>query len=160
MKDECGGHYGRFLQYVIKSRADFDAYTLQEAMDGIGCNETIVAELYLTRSASELEAMRTTWEARYNASLLDRLKDELGGDFEKFILKLFKGKNDGQDADPELATAQANELYEAGPGRTFGTDGTLLVHCHNAMHRLLIWDFCQRSLFSKFFPSRVAHRLS
>src|SRR5690554_518610 len=110
------------MQYIIMDRADFDAYTLEEAMAGFGCNEEVVVELYLTRNSAELEAMRVCWERRYNASLLDRLKDELGGDMEKFILKLFKGKNDSDDADPALAESQAKELYEAGPGKMFGTD--------------------------------------
>lgn len=123
LKSECGGKYGKFLQYIIMDRADFDAYTLQDAMEGIGCNEDVVVELYLTRTKAELDAMRVAWERRYNASLLDRLKDELGGDLETFILMLFHSKNDGDDADASLAEKQAKELYEAGPGKMFGTNG-------------------------------------
>ena len=76
---ETGGKYGRMMACAMSSGADYVADMIDRACKGLGCDETLLVELYCTRSNAELRAGKAAWEGRTDKSLVDYLNSELSG---------------------------------------------------------------------------------
>ena len=93
-----------------------DAKMLDLAMDGFGCNKEPLIEFFFARPPKRVRAVKAAWEGKHDASLIDRLADELSGDFETLVLTMLKGKRvapdaDDDEVDEELAKQQAEALH-------------------------------------------------
>ena len=111
---ETGGNYGKMMACALSSGADYVADMIDKACKGFGCDETLLVELYCTRTNAELREGKAKWEARTDKSLIDYLNSELKGYFTghpallKLLLKLMKGDRDEEQApDMDLAAKQA-----------------------------------------------------
>ena len=80
-------------------------------MDGIGCNEALVNEVFCTATNADIQEMKRVYEAAGDSSLGDRLRSELKGIHETLILQLLlKGRDENIVADEAKARGQAQEL--------------------------------------------------
>lgn len=68
--------------------AEDDCKRLNEAMDGIGTNETEIIRILTRRSTEQRQELKAKYSAMYGEELVDVLKKELSGDFEEAILAL------------------------------------------------------------------------
>ncbi|XP_078597320.1 annexin A7-like isoform X1 [Branchiostoma floridae x Branchiostoma japonicum] len=77
---------------TIEPADDFDpekdAETLQEAMQGWGTEEAPIIEVLANRSNSQRVELASQFKTMFGDDLLERLKDELKGDFEETVLAL------------------------------------------------------------------------
>ncbi|CAM9731598.1 unnamed protein product, partial [Choristocarpus tenellus] len=128
IQKECSGAYETFLRYTLMPEADFDATMLKKAMDGIGTNETLIILVLAPLTNERMLAARERHNAKFNTSLMDRLKSELSGSFEDCVMALINGgRDESEEADEYLAVKQAQELHNAGIGKRLGTDkGTFI----------------------------------
>ena len=59
-----------------------------------GTDEAALIEFLCARHPRRVRAAKRKWEGKTDASLIDRLSDELSGDFKSICLTLLKGKRD------------------------------------------------------------------
>ncbi|CAM9270110.1 unnamed protein product, partial [Chrysoparadoxa australica] len=126
---EVSGNYKKLMQFAVMEKDEFDAHCLSEAIDGCGTDEEVLIEIFATRSNEELAAMKDKWEGMKDDSLVDRLGSEVGGDhLQTLLLNILGGsREECTEADEDAAAEQAEKLYEAGIGKTFGTDEEAFV---------------------------------
>ncbi|CAM9472437.1 unnamed protein product [Chrysoparadoxa australica] len=128
LDSEISGDYGKLIQYAIMERDEFDAFCLSKAMDGMGTDEDLLIEIFHTRTNDEIAAMKAKWEGQKDSSLVDRLSSEVGGKYLRTLfLNILQGSR-GSGDDEGAAAEQAQALYDAGVGKTFGTDEEVFVN--------------------------------
>ncbi|XP_004691538.2 PREDICTED: annexin A4 [Condylura cristata] len=66
--------------------ASEDAQNLRKAMKGLGTDEDAIINIVAFRNTAQRQEIRTTYKATLGRDLLDDLKSELTGNFEKVIL--------------------------------------------------------------------------
>jgi hypothetical protein len=87
--------------------SEFDVVVLKKAFDGIGCNKKILVEIICSRPAARLLrsksvfvpapaslpslVFRATYEQRFDAAFMDRLRSELSGGLEHLCLRMMSG---------------------------------------------------------------------
>lgn len=89
---------------------------IELACEGMGCNENVLVELFVTRPNAELDAGRAAWEGKHDASLVDYLDGELGYSYrhlKALLLHLLKGSRDEGDAIDEAEAAhQVKKMHK------------------------------------------------
>lgn len=95
--------------------AEADAMDLYKAMKGAGTDEDTIIEIICRRSHSQLKEIDSVYQQLYGRLLIDDIKDDLSGYFEKLVLALFMS-----EAEHDAAT-----IHEAVDGA--GTDETAII---------------------------------
>jgi len=102
---ECGGWYGYLAKFIVLSEEQADARMLDLALDGFGNDKAALTEFLFARPPRRVRAAKAAWEAKNDASLVDRLASELSGDFEKLAMTMLKGRRLAADANDEAVDA-------------------------------------------------------
>jgi hypothetical protein len=111
LKEECSGDYYTMLKYVTQSRAMFLSGQVTSAIKGLGCDKSILNEVFCLSSGKDLQEMRAETEGRKDFQLTDRLRKELSGNHEKLILHLLTSNRVlNTPADHARAAQQAEEI--------------------------------------------------
>lgn len=76
----------------VQNRPAYFADLIHETMKGLGTNEKKLMRLLISRSNVDLKEIKAEYKKKYNKTLYDAVKSELGGDFQKLMLALI-GKN-------------------------------------------------------------------
>lgn len=100
---------------VANFDAESDAKALRKAMKGLGTDEKAIINVLTQRSNAQRQEIKLKFKTLYGKDLIDDLKSELSGDFEKAVLALMM-------TPVEL---DAKELKEAMKG--LGTDEAVLI---------------------------------
>uniref|UniRef100_A0AAY4ATN5 Annexin n=1 Tax=Denticeps clupeoides TaxID=299321 RepID=A0AAY4ATN5_9TELE len=78
---------------------DADIHKLREAMKGVGTNEAVITEVLTRRTIAQRQRIKEVYKQTIGKNLLDDLKSELSGNFEKVVVGL-------------LMTAPVYDAYE------------------------------------------------
>jgi hypothetical protein len=73
------------LRLCVRSEHSVAAETLKEAMDGVGCDALMCAQILVARHNSEINAIKNEFKTMFGKDLEQRLVKETGGDVEKFF---------------------------------------------------------------------------
>ncbi|CAM9228095.1 unnamed protein product, partial [Phaeothamnion confervicola] len=123
VRKDVSGDFGRMITHALLPIPEFGEAILSAATDGVGCNESMLVDLAMTKSNAELAAIKRQFEAKTGKALIDILKDELKGTFEKLMVKLYLGeRSEDSSVDEARAAQQAKQLHDAGIGKRMGTD--------------------------------------
>lgn len=68
--------------------AEADANALKQAMRGWGCDNEEVISVLAKRSSNQREKIEEAYKSMFGKDLVDDLKDELGGNFERVVVAL------------------------------------------------------------------------
>ncbi|OXA57432.1 annexin-B12 [Folsomia candida] len=68
--------------------AEADAKALREAMRGFGCNNEEITAILPHRSANQRVNIEQVYKTLYGRDLMDDLKSELGGNFERVVIAM------------------------------------------------------------------------
>lgn len=121
-ESELSGDFKKFAIYTQMTEDEFDALLIHDAVDGLGTDEELLLEVLCTRSNERLEAARAYYENRFDENLVDKLNDELSGDLKKLANRLLTRNRDEEDDGSFDPDGEAERLYQASVGKTFGTD--------------------------------------
>lgn len=128
LKSELGGHFEEIVLALLKPHYEYEAENLHHAVHGAGTNEQIVIDVLCTKEGDELKKLKDAYKKLYNKELENSVAGESGGDLGKVFRSLAAANRpSGGQVDSELANKEAKELFEAGAGKTFGTDESELV---------------------------------
>ncbi|TRY69657.1 hypothetical protein DNTS_028423, partial [Danionella cerebrum] len=108
------------------------------AIKGAGTDESLLIELFASRSNHQIKALCDAYLSETGRSLNHDLKSEVSGDFEKTLLTLAEGKRDETSTvDAAKAKEDAKILYEAGE-KKWGTDESKFIDilCHRSVPQL------------------------
>mmetsp|Transcript_39246 Transcript_39246/g.57731 ORF Transcript_39246/g.57731 Transcript_39246/m.57731 type:complete len:331 (-) Transcript_39246:219-1211(-) len=126
MKSEMGsGDLGLALQYLALPPHEAEAAMIKKACSGVGTKENILWSILCGRSDAEMTLIRQTFFEQYEKDLAVKLDGEISRDFKKFVFTCLQATEmefDPEEHTPEKAEEDAESFYEAGTGKTFGTD--------------------------------------
>ncbi|XP_055588817.1 annexin B10-like [Uranotaenia lowii] len=122
LKSELGGKFEDVIIGLMMPPEKYLCKQLHKAMDGIGTNEKTLIEILCSLNNDQIKTVVSCYEEMYNRPLAEHLCSETSGSFRRLLTMIIIGSRDPQGTvDPELATEQANQLYNAGEGK-LGTD--------------------------------------
>jgi len=123
LKAELGGDFEECVLALMDVRAVYDAKQLRKAMQGPGTNDEILIEILCTRSNEMLNKIRLAYHELFDRLLADDLRDETSGDFKHLLMAIVLGERDELfEIDEDAAQEDAQNIFDAGEGRWFGTD--------------------------------------
>lgn len=112
VKSETSGNYGKFMGYITQSRGAFLSQQLSKAMDGIGCNKTLLNNCFTQSTTEDLAEMQRVYENMNGKKLADVIRSELSGEHEKLILYLLKNGRPQDPGDASKAEEQKKTLKD------------------------------------------------
>lgn len=141
VSDLMGDTHGDFEDVLValaSPLAVYECHEVMKAIKGAGTTESILTEIFASRSNKQIIAMSEAYLAETGRSLIYDLKSEVSGDYGKALLTLAEGKRDeSTNVDNNKAKADAKALYEAGE-KKWGTDEAKFIDilCHRSVPQL------------------------
>jgi len=122
LKSELGGQFEDGVLALMMPTVDYDAWCLHDAMSGAGTTESTLIEIMCSRSNDEIKAITDAYKRLYKKNLAEELQGEASGNFKRLLFSLAQAsRNEGDDVDEGNATADAQDLFDAGEAQ-WGTD--------------------------------------
>ncbi|CAJ1934284.1 unnamed protein product [Cylindrotheca closterium] len=125
MKDEFSGDFGRAMKMLAMPIDEAECYMLKKAFEGLGCNVKVIYSILVGRSNDEINRIKKNYFKLYTKDLGKQLASELHGDMERLVFNCFQAGEEPYDPQfhtEEKAQEDADEIYEKGQGKFFGTD--------------------------------------
>mgnify|MGYP001161402272 CR=1 FL=1 len=117
LKSEVGGKTGDLVQAMLKSPAEFDAWSIYHATKGLGTTDSTLVEIICTRSNEEIAALKEAFKRRYKKDLEKVVISETSGNFKRLLVSLLQGgRNESTEVDEELAEKEAKLLHKSTKG--------------------------------------------
>uniref|UniRef100_A0A3B4BMX1 Annexin n=1 Tax=Periophthalmus magnuspinnatus TaxID=409849 RepID=A0A3B4BMX1_9GOBI len=138
LKGDTHGDFEDVLVALVTPPAVFDCHEVIKAIKGAGTTESILTEIFASKSNKQIKALSEAYMAETGKSVLHDLKGEVSGDYGKALLILAEGKRDeSTHVDTAKAKADAKALYEAGE-KKWGTDEDKFIDilCHRSIPQL------------------------
>nr|XP_020460724.1 annexin A11-like isoform X2 [Monopterus albus]XP_020460725.1 annexin A11-like isoform X2 [Monopterus albus] len=122
LKSELNGPLEKLVVAMMMSPANYDAYLVKGAIQGVGTDDNCLSEILCSRSNAEINEINQVYKAEHGKSLEDAIKNDTSGDFRNLLVTLCQASRDeGGSVDTNLAKQDAQKLYAAGE-RKWGTD--------------------------------------
>lgn len=123
LKSELGGDLEKAVLALMKRPFGYDAYSMRNAMEGVGTDESVLVEILSTRTNAEINDLKAQYAKQFSRDLEKDIMSETSGHFKRILVSLVQGMRREDDAvDEAKAEQQAKALFEAGEGKFFGTD--------------------------------------
>ncbi|XP_052869796.1 annexin B10-like [Anopheles cruzii] len=133
LKSELSGKFEDVIVGLMLPPVQYLCKQMYKAMDGIGTDEKSLIEVLCSQNNEQMHQIAHAYEEMYNRPLAEHVCSETSGSFRRLLTLIITGTREAPGTvDPELAVAQAKQLYDAGEGK-FGTDESafykILAHC-------------------------------
>ncbi|KAK2888410.1 annexin A3b isoform X1 [Channa argus] len=138
LEGDTHGDFEDLLVALVTPPAVYDSREVIKAIKGAGTTESILTEIFASRSNKQIKAMSDAYLAETGRSLISDLQSEVSGDYGKALVILAEGKRDeSTNVDSAKAKADAKVLYEAGE-KKWGTDEAKFIDilCHRSIPQL------------------------
>ena len=113
---------------LYKNPVEYDSDLLYQAMKGLGSDKDIISEVLCFRTTERINEIKIKFQEKYGKDLIEEIKSETSGDYQKIILLLLEGKrNINPSPNLENCTKIAKEIYEAGEGK-LGTNEDIFIN--------------------------------
>lgn len=136
LESELSGDFRETIMAMFKPTTYFDAWSLHEAISGLGTKEAVLIEILCTRTNAEIKEILACYQQYYKRSLEKDINDDTSGHFKRLLVSCCqanrteltpdqwqKMQQSGPEAviDRALAQQDAQKLYQAGE-KKLGTD--------------------------------------
>ncbi|XP_074526455.1 annexin A3a [Halichoeres trimaculatus] len=138
LKGDTGGDFEDLLVALVTPPAAYDCHEVMRAMKGAGTTDSILIEIFASRSAEQIRALNDVYLKETEKKVTLDLKSEVSGDFAEALLILAEGDRDeSTEVDRDRAKEDAKALYEAGE-KKWGTDESKFIDilCHRSIPQL------------------------
>ncbi|XP_017286295.1 annexin A3a [Kryptolebias marmoratus] len=139
LKGDTDGDMEDLLVALITPPAIYDCHEVERAMKGIGTKDSILIEIFVSRSNQQIKALQEAFRRETEKDLVSELDSELSGDFAKALILLAEGNRDeSTTVDGEKAKQDAETLYSAGEKTRWGTDESKFIDilCRRSISQL------------------------
>jgi len=145
LKSELRGDFENLVLALMMPPANYDAYQLHRAMEGLGTKEHVLIEIMTTRTNAQIRELKMAYRQMYGHELEHDMVGETSGYFKRLLVSLCSGARDeGGHVDSLKANQDARNLLRAGEQR-LGTDESAF----NAI--LAVQNFAQlRNVFDEY----------
>lgn len=122
LKGELGGCFEDLVLALFTKPRVYDARQVNAAIKGGGTDEEALIEILATRSNDEIEEVKQLYKEEFESDMIDDIRGDTGGDFERLMASLANANRDEtDDVDDDLAQTDADTLIESGEAQ-WGTD--------------------------------------
>ncbi|CAJ1069788.1 annexin A3a [Xyrichtys novacula] len=138
LRGDTGGDFEDLLVALVTPPAAYDCHELMRAMKGAGTTDSVLIEIFASRSAEQIRALNEVYLTETEKKVTLDLKSEVSGEFADALLLLAEGKRDeNTTVDTERAKEDAKALYDAGE-KKWGTDECKFINilCHRSIPQL------------------------
>ncbi|XP_031161309.1 annexin A3a isoform X2 [Sander lucioperca] len=138
LEGETSGNFEELLVALVTPPAAFDCREVIQATKGAGTTESVLIEIFASRSNEQIKALSDAYFNETKKKLTEDLKGEVSGDFSKALLLLAEGKRaTDTTVNTEKAKEDAKTLYNAGE-KKFGTDESKFIEilCQSSIPQL------------------------
>ncbi|TFK21260.1 Annexin [Coprinopsis marcescibilis] len=113
------GEVRNIVRALVLGPLNYDVELANKSLSGIGTNEMLLTELILNRSQQDLRMLREAYKKRYSKDLVDAVKSDLSGKFERlFVMALNTQRTpDTVPVDMAQVTADVERLIKAGKNK-------------------------------------------
>eukprot|EP00479_Gromia_sphaerica_P009170 TRINITY_DN3782_c0_g1_i1.p1 TRINITY_DN3782_c0_g1~~TRINITY_DN3782_c0_g1_i1.p1 ORF type:complete len:215 (+),score=55.76 TRINITY_DN3782_c0_g1_i1:189-833(+) len=93
---------------LMRTPENYDAWTLYNAMKGLGTADKTLVEVLCTRNNEQIQAAVAEFERVYKKDFRNYVEDDTSGDYYRLLLDLSKGERDeSPDVDWDIARDEA-----------------------------------------------------
>jgi hypothetical protein len=112
---------------LLQSSDVFDAYSLHDAIAGLGTKDDTLIEIICSRSNAELIAIKQAYKFIFKRDLERDIVGDTSGYFKRILFAcLTANRQEGQLVDVAKAKQDAEALFQAGP-KKWGTDESTFI---------------------------------
>ncbi|CAM8876462.1 unnamed protein product [Rhodiola kirilowii] len=149
LKSELSGHLEKAVLAWMPDPAGRDATLLRSCFTGDDLRAA--TEIICSRTPTQLQQVKQTYYARFNAYLEHAVQNQASGDHMKLLLALLtKPRYEGPEVDRALADHDAQALYKAGEKR-LGTDELTFIRIFSEGSRahLAAVSYAYQNMYSR-----------
>ncbi|GAB1611229.1 annexin A7 isoform X2, partial [Argonauta hians] len=141
LKSELSGNFENAVLAMFKTPAYFDAWSLCEAMSGVGTKESVLIEILCTRTNSEIREIIEIYKSTFKRNLEQDIMSDTSGYFKRLLVSCCQANRNELTTEEmqrvasqgpasvinrQLAQEDARRLYEAGE-KKLGTDESTMI---------------------------------
>lgn len=127
LEDKFSSDLKEALVALFKDSTEFNADLLYNAMKGISSDKEVMTEVVCFRTPEEFAKIKEKFKEKYKKELVDEIKSECSGDYQKIIMALLENKRTPNSSpDVDNCAKIAKELYDAGEGK-IGTNEEVFI---------------------------------
>ena len=113
LKSDLSGKFEDVMIALFKEPVEYDAECLYKAMKGAGTDEATLIEIISSRPSWLLQKIKLKYKELYNNELIDDIKGDTSGDFQKLLIGLLEcERSTNKNVNKESCEKIAKELNE------------------------------------------------
>lgn len=116
LKSELSGHLEEVIMALFKPPAYYDAWSINNAISGLGTKESILVEILCTRTNSEIHEIVSNYKQHYGKDLEKDIMSDTSGHFKRLLVSCLQGNRN------ELTPEQVERVIKEGPGSVVNLD--------------------------------------
>ncbi|XP_062237327.1 annexin A3a [Platichthys flesus] len=162
LKSETSKHMEDVLVALVSTPAEFDCHEVMRAMKGAGSKDSILIEIFASRTNAEIKALNVVYLKETENLLVQDLRKEVSGDFGKAVLLLNEAKRDeSSSVNKHMALKDAKALHEASE-KKWGTDESKFIEilCGRSLSQLRQTCVEYRTLGNKSLQESIESEMS
>ncbi|KAM9306070.1 annexin A3-like, partial [Pholidichthys leucotaenia] len=107
LEGDTHGDFENLLVALVTPPALYDCQEVIKAIKGAGTSESVLTEIFSSRSTRQIRALSETYLKETGRSLTHDLESEVSGDYGKALITLAEGKRD-ESTNVDSAKAKAD----------------------------------------------------
>ncbi|XP_055333553.1 annexin A6-like [Paramacrobiotus metropolitanus] len=127
LKSELSGKLEDTVVALLQTPDVYDAYSLHDAIAGLGTKDDALIEIICSRTNAELQAIKHAYKTIFKKELEKDVSGDTSGHFKRILVACLTGnRQEGPYVDLAKAKQDAEALYKAGP-KKWGTDEATFI---------------------------------
>ncbi|VUZ48274.1 unnamed protein product [Hymenolepis diminuta] len=122
LKSELSGKFEDLVLLSIGTLSEMLATSIYKSVRGAGTNEQLLIQAVIPYPNSVIRGIAPAYQKLYKRDVIQDVKGDTSRDFEKILVAMLQGhREENTNVDMSQATAEAEQLYDAGEKR-LGTE--------------------------------------